>query len=367
MRVVDVLAAIDRWAPPGLAFSWDKAGLATGSPDAEVRRVLVCLTVTREAFDKARKAKAEMIVAHHPLVWEPLTHLRSDTAHARLCADIASAGVAVYSAHTNLDVTPGGVNHLLAEAIGLHDVAPLFPAPHAEQFKLVTFVPANYLAVVRDAVSRAGAGVIGDYTHCSFSSPGTGAFKPGAGADPFSGKKHVLNEEPEERFEIILPRARLNPVLDALNEAHPYEEVAYDLVKLHNADPAIALGLRGTLRKPVTLAHFADRVRDALGVEHVRYAGAPKRKVKSVAALGGAGGGFAAEIPRDIDVFVTGDVKYHEAVDANERGLAIVDAGHHGTEIGMVPALAAYLKREVEGLKVSQYKEPDPFRAVVGD
>lgn len=365
MKVRDVVAQMDRWAPPGLAYAWDRAGLATGEPSAKITRVLVCLTVTREAFKAARRAKADMIVAHHPLIWDPLTSLRRDDARAALCLDIAEAGMACYTAHTNLDVVPGGVNHVLAHRLGLTRLAPLFPAEHAEQLKLVTFVPEARLADVRTAMCDAGAGVIGNYTHCSFSTPGTGTFRPGVDANPFSGSKFQVNQEPELRLEVLVPKTRLSPVLAALKKVHPYEEVAYDLYKLHNTDPAASLGLSGDLSANTTLGEFAEHVRAALEITHLRCAGDPKRKIRRVAVMGGAGGASAAKVPGDVDVYVTGDVKYHDALDAVERGLAIIDAGHHGTEKWIVPAIADYLKKALPDLKVSRFIEPDPFVAYV--
>ncbi|MCH8204233.1 MAG: Nif3-like dinuclear metal center hexameric protein [Candidatus Hydrogenedentes bacterium] len=364
MQVRDVIAAVDSWAPPALAYDWDKVGLSTGRPDAKVSKILVALTVTSDVLKAAVAWKAQMIVSHHPLIWEPLTTLRSDNAQARLCLNIANKKIACYSAHTNLDVVPQGVNHILAERLGLTEVAPLFPVPHAQQLKLVTFVPQSHLAAVRDAVSAAGAGVIGDYTHCSFSAPGTGTFKPGAGASPYSGSKHRVNQEPELRFETLLPKARAAEVIQALKEAHPYEEVAYDLVQLDTVDPTMSLGLRGELTREIALDTFAARVRKALAIKHVRVVGNGKDKVRNVAVLGGAGGRSAADVPDDVDVFVTGDVKYHEALDARERGLNIIDAGHHGTEKWIVPALAEYLKKNLKGARVTAYNEPDPFRVV---
>jgi dinuclear metal center YbgI/SA1388 family protein len=366
MKVADVIAMMDAWAPPSLAYSWDKAGLATGDPRARVTGVLASLTVTRETLQAARRARANLIVAHHPLIWEPLTTLRRDDPRAALCLDLAAAGLACYSAHTSLDVVPEGVNHVLAKRLGLNHVAPLFRVAQAGQLKLVTFVPETHLAAVRDAVCAAGAGGMGKYSHCTFSAPGTGTFLPGAEAKPFLGKKHKLSEEPERRFETILPQHRLGPVLEALRAAHPYEEIAYDLVKLENDDPAISLGVRGTLAKPETLATFAEHVRKRLGIAHVRFVGDAKRKVQTVAVMGGSGGSSAEEVPDDVDVFVTGDLKYHEALDAAERGLAVIDAGHHGTEKWIVPAIANYLKSKAPKLRVSQYVEPDPFAAITG-
>lgn len=364
LSVRDVCRKLEEWAPAGLAYSWDRSGLSVGTPGQPVLGVLACLTVTREALARAREAGADLIVSHHPLIWDPLERLDPQDPHTRLCLDAAHGGLAVFSLHTNLDVAPGGVNHVLAQTLGLREMRPLFEAPHAGHVKLVTFVPEPHLAAVREAVSAAGAGIIGAYTHCSFSTPGTGTFLPGAGADPYSGERGVVNEEAEVRFETLVAKARLAGVLAALQAAHPYEEVAYDVVSLENVDPAVGLGARGVLDEPMTLGAFAGHVRNALGLEQLRFAGAPGNPVRSVAVLGGAGGSEAGKVPADIDVFVTGDVKYHDALSALERGLAVVDAGHAGTERGIVEVIASYLRAAFPGLPVAVYREPEVFHTV---
>ena len=166
------------------------------------------------------------------------------------------------------------------------------------------------------------------------------------------------------RFETLLPKARAAEVVRALKEAHPYEEVAYDLVQLDNLDATNSLGLRGELPREIALDTFAARITRVLEIKHLRVAGNARDKVRRVAVLGGSGGGTAADIPDDVDVFVTGDVKYHEALDARERGLNIIDAGHHGTEKWIVPALSEYLKKNLKAARVTAYIEPDPFRAI---
>lgn len=366
VRVSDIIDALGEWAPPGLALGWDRAGLAIGDPASLVRGVLVCLTPCREALEAAQKSGANLLVSHHPLIWEPLRALRRDDPYARLCLEFAEAGIACYSAHTNLDIAPDGVNHLLASALGLIEMRPLFPVDTAAQVKLVTFVPESHLAQVRDAVSKAGAGIIGAYTHCSFSTPGTGTFKPGDHSTPFSGRKGQVNEEPERRFETLVLKARLPKVLEALFAAHPYEEAAYDVIPLENRDERLGLGLRGSLPRAQRLEDFAERVRLALRLRHLRYCGDRRRKVQRVAVLGGAGGGETGKIPGDIEVYVTGDVKYHDACAAMDRDLALVDAGHAGTEKIIVPALSRLLRRRFSNLSVAEYKEPERFIVVSG-
>ena len=367
VQVGEISAAIETWAPLGLASEWDRSGLAVGDPAATVRRVLVCLTPCRGAFESARKTGANLLVSHHPLIWEPLRALRTDDPYTRLCLDFAAEGIACYSAHTNLDHAPGGVNHLLAAALGLAETAPLFPAETAEQVKLVTFVPESHLEAVREAVSDAGAGKIGDYTHCSFSTAGVGTFLPGKASSPYTGTKGCMNEKAERRFETLVLKARLPVIVKALFSAHPYEEVAYDVIPLENRDQSIGLGLRGMLEKPARLDDFAEAVRRALRLRHLRYCGDRRRKVLRVAVLGGAGGGEAARIPGDIDVYVTGDVKYHDACTALDRGLSLIDAGHAGTERIVVPALARFLRRRFPDLSVSVFNEPELFIVTAGE
>lgn len=361
MKVRDICQAVEEFAPPGLAYEGDHHGLCIGHPDWEATRVLVALTVTSEVVRAAIRKHAEMIITHHPLIWEPLPALRLDVPHTRLCVELAQARIACFAAHTNLDVAPGGVNDTLAGKLDLVERRPLFPVQQAGLVKLVTFVPETHLAAVRNAVCRAGAGVIGDYTHCTFSTPGTGTFLPGEAAVPYSGKNQRVNEEPERRFETLVTKSRLSHVLEALLAAHPYEEVAYDVVTLENRDPRVGLGVRGRIPAPMSLRSFAVRVRKVLEVTRVRVVGTPEKAVRNVAVLGGAGGGHVSRVPPDVDVLVTGDVGYHDALNAQQRGLALVDAGHAGTEKCIVPVLARYLKKRLKGLRVISCDVSDPF------
>lgn len=365
MNVREICSILDELAPPGLAYSWDRAGLHTGDPDSDVARVLVALSVELDTLRAAKRRKAQMIVAHHPLIWSPLASLRRDDPQAALCLALSEAGIACYSAHTNLDIVPGGVSHRLGELLQLEAVRPLFQAEHAALVKLVTFVPARYVDAVRTAVCSAGAGNIGEYTFCTFSTPGMGTFRPGSSSAPFIGRKGVLNEEPEVRFETLVPRVRLAGVLEAMRAAHPYEEPAYDIVTLENRDPEIGLGVRGSLRAGLPLARFAGHVISRLNCGHVRIIGDRRRKVKHVAVIGGSGGSELQRIPEDVDVVVTGDVKYHEGIEARRRGIAIVDAGHDVTERPIVPVLADFLRKRCRGVRVYGHDEPPLFEVLM--
>ena len=353
---------MERWAPSAYAYDWDSVGLHIGDPDAPVTRVLTCLTPSAEALKAARKAKAEMIVAHHPLIFKPLKHLRSNSPQARLCLDFAEAGIACFCAHTNLDIVPAGVRHVLAAKLGVVNGRPLFAADHVPLLKLVVYIPETHLDLLRDAVSKAGAGVIGDYTHCTYSSPGRGTYRPGAGAAPYAGKVGEVSIARERRFETLMPEALLAPVLKAMRGVHPYEEPAYDLVPVKNTDGRLGLGVRGELAEPLTPADFAARIREALGASSLRWVEGRKKTIRRVAVLGGSGGGDIGRIPPDIDAYVTGDVKYHDADLARAKGLHVFDAGHVPTELPIVPAIADYLKSQFKALKTTHWLEPDPFQ-----
>lgn len=364
ITVNTICRAMDAWAPQSLAYEWDKVGLQIGEPGQPVTRVLTCLTITAAAAARAEQWGAQMIVAHHPILFSALKTLRTDDPHTRLCLRLAAHNIACFAAHTNLDVVPGGVNTLLAETLHLEKVSPLIPSPKAAQVKLVTFVPETHLAALREALSRSGAGVIGNYAECTFSSAGTGTFRPGENANPFSGHKGALNAEAECRLETLVAKAVLPQVLQALRAAHPYEEPAFDIITLENRDLRFGLGAQGSLARPMALREFAESVRLALKLSHVRIVGDPRRKVQRVAVCGGAGGGEIPALPRDIDVYVTGDLKYHEADAAMERGLALIDASHDGTERNIATAIAHHLKKAVPGLETKAFIEPEIFQPV---
>lgn len=358
LSVGDVIGAMNDWAPPALAYDWDKPGLSIGQSDWPVEHVLTTLTVGPEAAEAGSLAGCDLIVSHHPLIFEPLGALRTDDPHTALCLRLAEQKTACFSAHTNLDLAPGGVNDTLADLLGLVGRSALLPAAHTPQAKLVTFVPESHLAAVRSAVCEAGAGSIGAYGYCTFSTPGTGTFLPGEGTNPFAGRKGELSEEPERRMETLTPLQYAGAVIEALRKAHPYEEPAFDLTIVNVPGPSAGLGVKGKLKKPLPLGEFAELARKALGCGAVRVLGEKSRGIERVAVLGGSGGSYVEEIGSNVDVFLTGDVPYHAALSARERGLAVIDAGHDGTEHVIVPVIARYLQDRFPGLRVTEFEEP---------
>lgn len=340
---------VEEWAPPFLAEDKDNIGLLVGSPEMEVKKVLVTLEVTPEVVDEAVKKRAQMIVSHHPLFREPFYRIRLDTHPASSVVELIKNDIAVFAAHTNLDAAEGGVSEVLAERLGLTEIELLFPNREEKLYKIVVFVPSGYEDAVREAMCTAGAGWIGRYSECTFQVSGTGTFRPLAGTSPFIGKVGELEKVLETRLETIVPESKIDGVVRAMLGAHPYEEVAYDLYPLKNPGKRFGFGRVGKLPQPMTLRSFAERVKELLGQKAVRVVGRLERMVSRVAVCGGSA---AALLPQAIrskaDVYVTGDIKHHEALNALAQGIALVDAGHHGTERVIVPVLADYLSNRAK-------------------
>jgi dinuclear metal center YbgI/SA1388 family protein len=343
MKVRHVIAAVNRLAPFELAEPWDHVGLQVGAPGDELRAahpherdvrpsVLVTLEVDDAALDEARRLGSCVVVSHHPLIFAPLERLTDEDPSARLSLRAAREGVAVIAAHTSLDKARGGIADVIAGMLGLEATAPLAPAA-ADACKLVGFVPEDDVDLVRTALFAAGAGVIGEYEHCSWSVGGQGTFFGREGTAPVAGVAGRDERVDEIRLEVVFPRRLRRRIVSVYVDAHPYEEPAYDLYPVENEHRSLGLGRLGELPAPTTLAAFAADVAAVLGLPAVRYAGDPERRVRRVALLPGSGAeAIARGVAGVADVLVTGDVKYHEARSALGQGLALVDAPHGITE-----------------------------------
>jgi dinuclear metal center YbgI/SA1388 family protein len=346
--VQDWVELVDAEYPEGDAASWDEVGLHVGDPDDPVTTVLVALDVTPAVLDEAVSAGAELVFAHHPLLFRPLSRLTPTTASGLLALRAAREHIAVLAAHTNLDVAVPGTTDPIVDALGLVEVHPLDPARAEAPTKLVVFVPTESTSAVIAALAEAGAGTIGEYEECSFRVTGTGTFRPSAVADPTVGEREQRNEVIEDRLEVVVPTARLASVRRALVEAHPYEEVAYDVYPLL-MPPAEGggkgLGRIGRLPEPLPLRAVADRLAVALPSPHLRLVGDPDRRVERVAACGGAGDSYVVAAHRaGADVYITGDLRHHVSLDALTVGMSLIDAGHYATEAAALPAAMARLE-----------------------
>jgi dinuclear metal center YbgI/SA1388 family protein len=367
VRGVDLIKAMESYAPSALAVEKDRIGLQVGDPQAEVRKVLVTLDVNEEVVDEAIRIGANWIVAHHAVIFHPLKEIRTDEPAGRMFAKLLAHGIHVYIAHTNLDAAEGGVNDALADRLGLTGTKVLIGYKQDALKKLVVTVPVAHHEAVLNAISRAGAGWIGNYSHCTFNVEGTGTFLPRDGANPFIGQTGELEKVKEIRLETIMPASIEKRVLEAMFKAHPYEEVAYDIYPLDLKGEPLGFGRIGSLPETMKLDEFARFVKDAFECDGVRVVGDPEKEIRKVAILGGSGGRYLRDVKRQgADVYITGDVDYHTAQEAMDLGISLVDPGHH-VEHWVVPYVCKELEKRlnrqvpVEPSKVNT----NPFRFCV--
>ncbi len=338
-----IIQTIRRRVPEELAEPWDAVGLQVGAADAPVNGILVALDVTPQVLQEAEQRGAQFILAHHPVIFEPLTSVTSEDAVGSLVARAVRSNVVIYVAHTNLDSCPGGVNDALAATLGLVDTVPLVPAPASRRYKLVTFVPPANLDAVRHALCEAGAGIIGEYSCCSYAGLGEGTFLPSEEANPTVGERGELNRVEERRLEMLVEPAAIGAAIQALLESHPYEEPAYDIYPLEQVSGA-GLGRVGRLPVEMSLGTLAGLCRERLAAPHVKISGDPALPVSSVAVCGGSGKDLVeAAWQAGAEVFVSGELGHHAALAGRQMGLSLIEAGHYHTEQVVLEPLAAML------------------------
>lgn len=350
----DVVALVERWYPPHRAEAWDAVGLVCGDPESEVRRILLAVDPVRAVADEAVAFGADLVVVHHPLYLRGTTTVAATTPKGRVVHTLVRNGCALLTAHTNADSPAGGVSESMAFALGLSDVAPLEGVAVEERDKLVVFVPVDDAERVRDAVTAAGAGAIGDYDSATFTSAGEGRFRPLPGADPAIGSVGEMETVQEARIESVMPRRLRDDVVTAMLAAHPYEEPAYDVVPLAAVDdPSRGSGRIGRLAQPMTLHEFAAQVAQSLPetAHGVRVAGDPDAVVETVALCGGSGD-FLLERARaaGANVYVTSDLRHHPASELREEpdSPALVDVAHWAAEWTWLPVLRDRLLAELD-------------------
>jgi dinuclear metal center YbgI/SA1388 family protein len=364
----EIIQLFEQYSPKGLAMEGDKVGLQIGRLNKKVERVLVTLDVLENVIDEAIKKDVQLIIAHHPPIYRPLKNVITDTTQGRMIEKLLRNDIAVYAAHTNLDVATGGVNDLLAEALEIQNPEVLVPTFETSLKKIVVFVPAESAETVRKALGDAGAGFIGNYSHCTFSANGTGRFLPGDQTKPYVGQPGVMETVDEVRIETIVPEIQVKKVLTAMLKVHPYEEPAFDVYPVENKGEVLGLGRIGTIDE-MTLAEFAEKIKKVLEVDRVRVVGNLESKVKKVAVLGGDGNKYFSQAKfKGADVYVTGDIYYHTAHDAMMQGLNMIDPGHNVEKVmkkGVAQTLGELCQKA--GFKVEfipSEENTDPFQYI---
>lgn len=321
---------MEEWAPVSLAYEWDPVGLQVGNAAEATKKVMITLDVTEAVVDEAAQYGVNLIISHHPLLFKAVQHIDAQSPKGKIIQKLLKYDITVYASHTNLDIAEGGVNDMLASALAVKQTRPLLPTQSESFLKVVVFVPEDYASSMKEALGNSGAGHIGNYSHCSFETDGTGSFKPLEGSNPFIGNPHQVEEVKERRIETIVEENKLSETIQVMKEAHPYEEVAYDVYPVQQSGKTYGLGRIGEVDSPVSLLEFCEHVKSALDMDHLRFAGDENKPIQKVAILGGSGEKYISRaLEQYADVYITGDTTFHPVQDAIDAGLAVIDAGHY--------------------------------------
>lgn len=357
-RVYDVL---DRVAPFRTAFEGDPVGIQIGDPDGEIRRAVVTFDASLASIEFAARQGAQLLVAHHPMIYHKLAGLGPGDYTSERAWRCASAGLSFIAAHTNWDVAIGGVSEWILRKLGISEVFEIGSGRLEGRYKLVFFVPDDAASRVIDAASAAGAGVIGLYERCAFQTPGLGTFRAREGAHPTIGEVGVVETVAELRVEMVAPAPARRAIDLALRAAHPYEEPALDWIPLE-PEQALAVGRFGRLPEPIKMRDLVILADQRLQTRSTAW-GDPDRMVQSIASVGGAGDDeWQAAQSAGIDVFVTGEIRQHVALEASEKGMGMIAAGHYATEAPSMEALMGILQKELPSVEWHMFTPP-PGRA----
>ncbi len=366
MKIKAIAERIEKTVPLKLAQDWDNVGLLIGDEQKNVKNILLTIDITKEVLAEAKRSKADLIISYHPVIWDGLKKITSD-GPTSVVYELIRSGIAVFSIHTALDSAIGGVNDGLAEIIGIRDGEPIgdyVDNPAGENYKLVVFVPIESVAKVSNAVFAAGAGAIGNYSNCGFQAEGKGSFLPLKGSKPAVGESGKLKKVAEIRFETIVPAGKLDNVIAAMKNAHPYETPAFDCFKLYNNQNRFGLGRIGELEKPTQLNKIVERIKKYTGAQAMGIVGKEKRLVKTAAVCAGSCGKIInSVIAAKADLYLTGELKHHQALAAQQAGLTCICLSHTVSERFILKKFAGQLKKQMKEvtIKISR-KDTEPFK-----
>ena len=345
MKIKDVIATLDAMAPPSLQEGYDNAGLITGDENAECKGILISLDATSAVVDEAIKKGCNVVVSHHPIIFSGLKKITGKNYVQKTVINAIKNEIALYAIHTNLDNIINGVNGKIANLLGLEDISVL--APKENQLKkLYTYVPLSDSDKVRQAIHNAGGGHIGNYEECSFNSEGFGTFKGGLTTNPHVGTPGEMHREDEIKIEIIFPAWLEGGIIKALLSSHPYEEVAYDIIKLENRFSTVGSGVIGDFARPLDANTVFQTLKEKFRLRVIKHTQLLNRTVKKIAVCGGAGSFLIPNaLAAGADLFITSDIKYHEFFDANDK-MVIADIGHYESEQFTINLLQEFLEQK---------------------
>lgn len=366
MKITKITAEVEEIAPLKMAQDWDNVGLLVGSGAKDVKNILVTIDITAEVVAEARRLKTDMILSYHPVIWDGLKTVTADGPGA-VVYELVRAGICVYSIHTAFDAATGGVNDALADIVGIIDPEPIgdfVSGPGGEQYKLVTFVPKENVKRVAEAIYAAGAGRIGNYSHCGFQTEGVGTFLPLEGAKPAIGERGRFEKVDEIKLEAVVPGDKVGAVVSAMHKAHPYETPAFDVFRHYDVQSRFGLGRMGALARGEALSAIIQRIKKVTGAKAIGIAGPQKRTVRTAAVCAGSCGKIInLVIAAKCDLYLTGELKHHHALAAKEAGVTCICLSHTVSERFALKNLANKLKKRLKNVTIKISKtDADPFR-----
>jgi len=365
--VADIIQAMETIAPSSLAEDWDNVGLQAGQKNWPVKKVWVSLDPALNVVANACQNDADLLITHHPLIFKPLHSVDFATATGSIIRMAARRKMAIYSSHTNLDIVTEGLNDVLAETIGLKKLEVLGKPVEEEKIKLVIYVPEDYEKNILDAILQTKAGNIGEYSACTFRNRGEGTFRPGSMATPFIGRTGEVTGTNEIRLETVVQKDDLSNVIEYVRSHHPYETMAYDVYPLLTNKNRNGIGRVGELDKKIELKSLALNIKEKMRLKYVKISGDHKLTVKRAAVCTGSGSGMMKYfLSSGAQVYISGDLGYHDARDAQAANLGIIDIGHFASEHLIVDVLSKRLERILSeagmNIEVEAYSlEEDPF------
>ena len=366
MKINEVADAIEKIAPLGLAQDWDNVGLLVGDENKNIKNILITIDVTAAVVEEAKKLKTDLILSYHPVIWDGLKTVTTNTETAHI-VELIRSKISVFSIHTAFDVAAGGVNDQLAEIVGIEDAKPIgdyVTSPEGNYFKIVTFVPVDSINEVAEAMFDAGAGAIGNYSKCSFRSEGQGTFLPMQGAKPAIGSRGKPAKVKEIKLESIVAESKIADVIAAMRDCHPYEMPAFDVFRHYDLEGKLGLGRVGKLKKPRSMASIIENIKQVTGAKAIGIVGKERRTVKKAAVCAGSCGKLInSVIAGNCDLYLTGELKHHQALAAQEADLTCICLSHTVSERFALKNLAKSLKKHLKNVTIRlSKKDADPFK-----
>lgn len=338
-RIKELIEKLEQLAPPYLAESWDNVGLMVGDPNQQVSRVLYALDLNEVVIEEALAHQVQCIVTHHPFIFKPLKQINLASREGKMIAKLIQSGIAVYSMHTNYDIAWGGLNDELADMLGLQETKVLETTYEEPLYKCVIYVPVTHYEEVRVVVTQQMTTHIGNYLGCTYTSgEGEGTFMPLVGSSPYIGQQGQLEKVKECQVNFMGTDLEINHILKLVKCVHPYEEMAVDVFKLENIKRSYGIGRYGKLKEPVSLEQWIEQVKNLFKITHVKVTDCSTKIIQTVAVCSGAGSDYLVPASQVADIYLTGDLKFHEGQLAQQLGLTVVDVGHYASErMGLAP------------------------------